>query len=63
MRTTLLYLLLFGSLISTSCNSKGGKDLLVSEDFQKALQEKLINAQNGDVIELPEGTFQLSKTL
>ncbi len=63
MRTHLFYLLLFGALISTSCKTKGGKDLLVSEDFQKAVQEKLINAQNGDVIELPEGTFQLSKTL
>jgi parallel beta-helix repeat protein len=63
MRKHILYLFLIGALITTSCKTKGGKDLLVSEDFQKAVQEKFINAQNGDVIELPEGKFQLSKTL
>ncbi|HUH74643.1 MAG TPA: parallel beta-helix domain-containing protein [Chitinophagales bacterium] len=63
MQKHFFYLLFIGFLLATSCNTKGGKDLLVSEDFQKALQEKLINAQDGDVIELPEGTFQLSKTL
>jgi parallel beta-helix repeat protein len=32
-------------------------------DFQKSLQEKLINAKSGDVIELPEGKFHLDRTL
>lgn len=63
MQKHIFYLFLIGILFNTSCKSKAGKDLLVSEDFQKAVQEKFINAQNGDVIELPEGTFQLSKTL
>lgn len=63
MQKHFFYLFLIGTLLATSCKTKDGKDLLVSEDFQKALQEKLINAQNGDVIELPEGIFQLSKTL
>lgn len=51
------------SFILFSCKNKNGKELLISDDFQKALQEKLIDAESGDVIELPEGTFQLSKTL
>jgi parallel beta-helix repeat protein len=33
------------------------------EDFQKSLQEKLINAKSGDVIDLPEGKFHLDRTL
>ena len=32
-------------------------------DFQKSLQEKLINAKSGDVIDLPEGKFHLDRTL
>src|SRR5580704_213079 len=34
-----------------------------AEDFQKALQEKLITAKSGDVIEIPEGKFHLDRTL
>ncbi len=33
------------------------------ENFQKGLQEKLINAKSGDVIDLPEGKFHLDHTL
>jgi len=32
-------------------------------DFQKNLQERLISARSGDVIELPEGVFHLDRTL
>jgi hypothetical protein len=32
-------------------------------NFQKELQEKLIKAKAGDVIEIPEGKFQLDRTL
>lgn len=45
------------------CKQQPGADLLKSEDFQKALQEKFINAKSGDVIELPEGKFSLTKPL
>ena len=31
--------------------------------FEKELQEKFIKAQEGDIIELPEGTFFLSRSL
>src|SRR5579871_4301523 len=33
------------------------------EDFQKTLQERLINAKSGDVIEIPEGKFHFDRTL
>ncbi|MCO5230938.1 MAG: right-handed parallel beta-helix repeat-containing protein [Chitinophagales bacterium] len=63
MNKSFSYLLFFIIIAITACKPKAGKDLLVSDDFQKAIQEKLINAQDGDVIELPEGTFQLTQTL
>jgi parallel beta-helix repeat protein len=57
----LVVLLILASLVS--CKQKAGKDLLKSDNFQKSLQEKFINAQAGDVIELPEGKFLLSSAL
>lgn len=33
------------------------------KDFQKTLQERLIDAKSGDVIDLPEGKFPLKNTL
>ena len=33
------------------------------EDFQKSLQEQLINAKSGDVVKLPEGKFHFDRTL
>lgn len=46
-----------------SCKQKKGRDLLASKDFQKSLQEKFINAQEGDVIDIPEGNFSLTIAL
>ena len=34
-----------------------------SAEFEKQLQEKLVNAKEGDVIELPEGTYNISRPL
>ena len=34
-----------------------------AEDFQKSLQEKLITAKSGDLIEIPEGKFHVDRTL
>ena len=36
---------------------------MTPEQFQKHLQEQLIQAKNGDVIDLPEGKFLLDRTL
>ena len=33
------------------------------EDFAKTLQERLISAKTGDVIEIPEGKFHFTRTL
>src|SRR5262245_43535306 len=44
------------ALISSSCKKSPA-------DFQKELQEKLIGAKAGTVIEIPEGKFQFEKTL
>jgi len=53
----------FTIITMIGCKQQPGQDLLKSDDFQKALQEKLILAKNGDVIELPEGKFLLTKPL
>jgi parallel beta-helix repeat protein len=44
--------------IITSCNRP-----LTPAQFQKYLQEQLIQAKSGDVIDLPEGKFHLDRTL
>lgn len=63
MKRTTFCIILLTAFSFISCRSEKGKELLISDDFQKTLQEQLINAETGDVIELPEGTFELSKTL
>ncbi|HLP50015.1 MAG TPA: parallel beta-helix domain-containing protein [Chitinophagales bacterium] len=50
-------------LIFTSCNSGNKTAATVDADFEKQLQEKFINAKEGEVIELPEGTFTLNRAL
>jgi parallel beta-helix repeat protein len=56
-RPKLLYFAIAGLLLCSSCSKPA------PEDFQKGLQEKLINAKSGDVIDLPEGKFHLDRTL
>lgn len=63
MKNALFILLASAVCIFQSCKQKPGADLLASKDFQKSIQEKLINAKSGDIIELPEGKFQLTKPL
>lgn len=47
--------------IMVSCNNSNSPK--ADADFEKQLQEKFINAKEGEVIELPEGTFALSRPL
>lgn len=49
------------ALIFVSCNNKPAAT--VDAEFEKQLQEKFINAKEGEVIELPEGTFTLNRAL
>lgn len=61
-----LHLLLVScaALIMASCqNNKKEEPAQVSAEFEKQIQEKLVNAKEGDVIELPEGTYNLSRPL
>lgn len=51
------------ALIMNSCKNGPATPTAISADFEKQLQEKLINAKDGDVIELQEGTFNLSRPL
>ncbi len=50
-------LLVVGMFLLGSCAKR------TPEDFQKKLQEDLIRAKAGDVINLPEGKFHLDRTL
>src|SRR5437899_1822158 len=54
-RLSLLAALCSAALLA-SCNSSPA-------NMQKQLQEQLIKAKAGDVIEIPEGKFQLERTL
>jgi parallel beta-helix repeat protein len=60
-------ILAFGLLISVSaCKSTAGDGQTASAssaDFQKKLQEDLIKARPGSVIEVPAGKFMLDRTL
>ncbi|HMV50910.1 MAG TPA: parallel beta-helix domain-containing protein, partial [Blastocatellia bacterium] len=56
------------AMLAAACNAEnnGGSAASVSTspaDFQKKLQEDLIKAKPGSVIELPAGKFKLDKTL
>jgi parallel beta-helix repeat protein len=56
-RPNLLCFAITGILLWSSCSKPA------PGDFQKSLQERLINAKSGDVIDLPEGRFHLDRTL
>ncbi len=45
-----------------ACNNSS-QPKVTDAEFEKQIQEKLIKAKEGDVIELPEGTFNLSRPL
>lgn len=49
------------SFIFIACNQNTTQNS--NDSFEKQLQEKLINAKKGEVIEIPEGKFEISRTL
>lgn len=52
------------AIIFSSCkNGAATQNAPNSAEFEKQLQEKLVNAKEGEVIELPEGTYSLSRPL
>jgi len=56
-----LLLAVLGIAFGSSCMKKAG--ITAGPDFQKQVQEALINAKPGAVIELPEGKHDLDRTL
>lgn len=55
--STAFGIVLAWSLLLSSCGKPSG------ENFQRTLQERLITAKPGDVVELPEGKFLFTRTL
>ncbi|HRG90620.1 MAG TPA: parallel beta-helix domain-containing protein [Chitinophagales bacterium] len=51
------------AMFFAACSNNKPAESAVDADFEKQLQEKFVNAKEGDVIELPEGTFTLSRPL
>ncbi len=56
-----LFLVITAAISIVSCNNSPAPK--VDAEFEKQLQEKFINAKEGEVIELPEGTFTLNRSL
>jgi len=56
-----LPLVLISALILSGCKTK--QTASFDATFEKQLQEQFINAKEGDVIELPEGTYTLNRSL
>lgn len=59
-RVSLIAFAVAGSLL-ISCNTKPSST--GNDEFEKQLQEKFANAKDGDIIELPEGTFTFARPL
>lgn len=57
----LLSLAVISGFLFSACHNGGPSN--VNEAFEKQLQEKFISAKEGDVIELPEGTYTLNRSL
>ena len=59
-----LSIIILVALAMNSCKNGGSTQPAAnSAEFEKQLQEKLVNAKEGDVIELPEGTYAISRPL
>jgi len=50
-------------MLLSSCKNKSTAPAQTSEAFEKQLQEKFVNAKDGEVIELPEGEYLLTRSL
>jgi parallel beta-helix repeat protein len=57
------YLILLVAISLFGCKPKTTETTEVNADYEKELQTLLINAKDGDVIEIPEGTFSFTRSL
>ena len=56
--------ILFSALVLSSCGQPAARDIVAADHtFQSELIEQLIDAQPGDVIEIPEGVFSFDRSL
>src|SRR5205085_8559493 len=64
-RFALVFLVISLAVFANACGSTTGNEAASASpaDFGKKLQEDLIKAKPGSVIELPAGKFKLEKTL
>lgn len=60
---TLVAALMTGCSQDSGTHQPQGADTAPSADFQKQLLKQLIQAQPGDVVEIPQGRFQLNRSL
>jgi parallel beta-helix repeat protein len=58
-----LPIVLLAVIITAMFSCKSGTNSTESADIEKQLQEKFVNAKDGEVIELPEGKFKLNRSL
>jgi parallel beta-helix repeat protein len=58
-----ILLIVLSTTILHSCSDKGAKKGANGADFEKELSEKLVNAKDGEVIEMPEGTYAITRPL
>lgn len=66
MKTSVTISAVLALALTAACSKDAGKERVaesVSTDFQRQLQMQLIQAQPGDVIELPAGRFNLNRGL
>jgi parallel beta-helix repeat protein len=57
------YLILLVAVSLFGCKPKTTETTTVNAEYEKELQTLLINAKDGDVIEIPEGTFSFTRSL
>ena len=64
MRKIMILAAAFMLPLMASCEQADkGNDLAAGADFEKSLQQKLLDAQPGDVIDIPAGTYALNRSL
>src|SRR5690606_24747199 len=62
MKNLLIPVFITLTLFLNSCTPQTSEDK-TAEETERALQEMFLNAEAGDVIDLPEGTFNLTRPL
>ena len=67
MITRTIFSLMFCAILLSGCNtgntSRNTNTVISSENIEEALQEQLILAEEGAIIQLPEGKFSISKSI